>query len=107
MRAKAEAMWMCRSLPMELHLNGNYHGLYRWMPPKDEEWLCATHGYEALDILHGPSLRKIEGDRSHFHAAYEALLSGEPLDTLAASIDMGSLIDLACFDLWSGRPIAT
>ena len=91
------------SLPMELYLNGNYHGLYRWMPPKDEEWLCATHGYEALDILHGPSLRKIEGDRSHFHAAYEALLSGEPLDTLAASIDMSSLIDLACFDLWSGR----
>lgn len=91
------------SLPMELYLNGTYHGLYRWMPPKDEEWLCAEHGYEALDILHGPSLRKIEGDRSHFHTAYEALLSGEPLDTLAASIDMGSLIELACLDLWSGR----
>lgn len=91
------------SLPVELYVNGHYHGLYRWMPPKDEKWLCAEHGYEALDILHGPSLRRIEGDRSHFHGAYEALLSGQPLDTLAKSIDMSSLIDLACFDLWSGR----
>ena len=91
------------SQPMDLHFNGRYHGLYRWMPPKDEDWLRTVHGHEALDVLHGPSLRKVDGDRTHFHAAYEALLSGQPMDSLHALIDVASLIDLACFDLWTGR----
>ena len=91
------------SQPMDLYFNGRYHGLYRWMPPKDEDWLRALHGHEALDVLHGPSLRKVDGDRAHFHAAYEALLSGQPMDSLRALIDVASLIDLACFDLWTGR----
>ncbi|MEO8066433.1 MAG: CotH kinase family protein [Flavobacteriales bacterium] len=91
------------SLPVELYLDGDYRGLYRWMPPKDEDWLCTVHHYEALDVLHGPSLRKVDGDRKHFHAAYEALLDGAQLDTLETLIDVPSLIDLACFDLWTGR----
>lgn len=91
------------SLPVELFLDGDYRGMYRWMPPKDEDWLCTVHHCEALDILQGPSLRKVDGDRQHFHPAYEALLDGAPLDTLEALIDVSSLIDLACFDLWTGR----
>lgn len=91
------------SLPVDLYFNGNYHGLYRWMPPKDEDWLRTLHGHEAMDVLHGPSLRKVHGDRKHFHAAYEALLTGAPVDTLQGLIDVASLVDLACFDLWTGR----
>lgn len=92
-----------RSMPVDLYLNGRYHGLYRAMPPKDEDWLRALHGAEAFDVLHGPSLRKVDGDRTHFHDAYEALLAGSSMDTLERLIDVASLIDLACFDLWTGR----
>ena len=91
------------SLPVDLYFNGSYHGLYRLMPPKDEDWLRAVHGHEAMDVLHGPSLRRIDGDREHVHAAYEALLTGAPVDTLETLIDVASLVDLACFDLWTGR----
>lgn len=91
------------SLPVDLYLNGRYHGLYRAMPPKDEDWLRTLHNAEAFDVLHGPSLRKVDGDRTHFHDAYEALLAGSSMDTLERLVDVASLIDLACFDLWTGR----
>lgn len=91
------------SLPVDLYLNGRYHGLYRAMPPKDEDWMRTLHTAEAFDVLHGPSLRKVDGDRTHFHDAYEALLAGFSMDTLERLIDVASLIDLACFDLWTGR----
>lgn len=91
------------SMPVDLYLNGRYHGLYRAMPPKDEDWLRTLHGAEAFDVLHGPSLRKVDGDRTHFHDAYEALLAGLSMDTLERLVDVASLIDLACFDLWTGR----
>lgn len=91
------------SMPVDLYLNGRYHGLYRAMPPKDEDWMRTLHDAGSFDVLHGPSLRKVDGDRTHFHDAYEALLAASSMDTLERLIDVASLIDLACFDLWTGR----
>ncbi len=91
------------STPYPLYLNGRYWGLYRWMPPKDAEWLRSMSGAHALDVLDGPSNLVLEGSDRHFRQALNALYSKVPMDSLGKMIDLESLIDLACVDLWTGR----
>ncbi len=86
-----------------LYINGQYRGLYRLLPPKDAEWARAISGAEAVDLLAGAGHRPRSGSEAHFLQAKEALLRGAPVDSLMAMIDLNSLVDLACVDLWTGR----
>lgn len=91
------------SRPMPLYLNGQYWGLYRWMPPKDKQWLEHISGSEAVDVLEGPAAVIRSGSDAHFKPAIEKLMALAPLDTLAQYFDLDNLIDLACLDLYTGR----
>lgn len=91
------------STPLPLYLNGKPWGLYRWMPAKDDAWLAALAGAEALDVLEGPAFNTVSGSSKHFLRAQELLVRGAPLDSITSAIDVSSLIDLACIDLWTGR----
>lgn len=91
------------SRAMPLYLNGQYWGLYRWMPPKDKQWLEHISGSEAVDVLEGPAAMVRTGSDAHFKLAVARLMGLAPLDTLARYIDVDNLIDLACIDLWTGR----
>lgn len=91
------------SRPTALYVNGRYWGLYRWMPPKDAAWARAISGAEAVDLLSGPGHMPLSGSAGHFLHARDALLRGAPMDTLDAWMDLNSLVDLACVDLWTGR----
>ena len=86
-----------------LYLNAAYWGLYRWMPGKDAAWLKQRSGAEALDVLEGPAAVALSGKNDHFLRTQELLMHGAPADSIAAMIDLNSLIDLACIDLWTGR----
>lgn len=91
------------SRPMPLYLNGQYWGLYRWMPPKDKQWLEHISGSEAVDVLEGPAAVIRSGSDAHFNPAVEKLMALAPIDTLARYFDLDNLIDLACLDLYTGR----
>lgn len=91
------------SRPMPLYLNGRYWGLYRWMPPKDKQWLEHISGSEAVDVLEGPAAVVRSGSDTYFKTAIAQLMALAPLDTLARSMDLDNLIDLACLDLYTGR----
>ncbi len=85
-------------------LNGEPWGLFRSMPPKDAQWLRQHAGVDAVDVLEGPSFAALSGDDAHFRHALEQLERRAPLESLSASLDVESLIDLACVDLFTGRP---
>ncbi|MCB0770280.1 MAG: CotH kinase family protein [Flavobacteriales bacterium] len=91
------------STPLPLYLNGRYWGMYRWMPPKDAQWLRTISGAEAVDVLEGPAAIVRSGNDTHYKKALKALLNRMPLDSIDALIDTDNLIDLACLDLWTGR----
>jgi len=88
---------------MPLYLNGQYWGLYRWMPPKDKEWLKRLSDCEAVDVLEGPAAVARSGSDAHFKPAVALLMEMAPMDTLARYFDLDNLTDLACMDLWTGR----
>jgi len=91
------------SRPMPLYLNGAYWGLYRWMPPKDKQWLQRISNSQAVDVLEGPAGVVRSGSDDRFKPAVELLMAMAPMDTLEKHIDLDNLIDLACLDLWTGR----
>lgn len=91
------------SEPVQVLLNGEPWGLYRRMPPKDAEWLAQRSGAEAVDVLEGPAFVARSGSNARFLQAQQALINGADVDSLAAHIDLQSLIDLACIDLYTGR----
>lgn len=86
-----------------LRLNGNDHGLYRLMPAKSAEWVRSLTGAEAVDLVEGPAARVVCGDREHCERSMRALAEGGSAADLGALIDLQSLFDLACFDLYAGR----
>lgn len=91
------------STPLPLYVNGAYEGLYRAMPAKNSAWLQEMSGAESVDLIDGPGARALKGDHER-HAVLLAMLErGAPLDSLAAVMDVTSLLDLACFDLYTGR----
>lgn len=91
------------SRPMPLYLNGRYWGLYRWMPPKDRQWLERISGAGAVHVLEGPAARVLSGSDATFAPAIAQLIALAPVDNLDRHIDVANLIDLACLDLWTGR----
>jgi hypothetical protein len=90
-------------VPVRLLINGRYHGAYRVMAKKNRSWLEHLAGGGDIDVLEGPDQRAIHGNRSHFTQARALLASGAPVDSLMRWIDLRSLIDLACLDLYTGR----
>ena len=91
------------SEPIDLYLNAEYHGLYRWMPPKDAQWLRELTGANEMDVLEGPAQEIVEGNDEHYKWGLNKLLASAPIDTIERYFDLESLIDLACFDLFTGR----
>lgn len=89
--------------PLPLYLNGEYHGLYRAMPTKGSEWIQSLNGGDPVEIIEGPGIRVVSGNDQHYRHMLEAITSMQTLDTLDRSVDMSSLIELACYDLWTGR----
>ncbi len=94
---------MPTSRPCTVHLNGEDQGLYRILPPKNGDWLQALHRAGAIDLADGPGAVMLRGDRSHLDRSLEALVGGAPAPVLDSLIDLRSLIDLACIDLYTGR----
>lgn len=91
------------STALPVLLNGTPQGTYRVMPAKNEDFLLTrTHG-ERLDIVEGPEGRVVKGDRTFYDLALDRLGRRAPLDSLQELMDVESLIELACFDLWTGR----
>lgn len=91
------------SIPLPLYLNGDLQGTYRLMPAKNSAWLRSLSGAEAVDLVDGPSARVLSGEGDRYRQWREAMEQRMPLDSLAALMEVRSLIDLACFDLWTGR----
>jgi hypothetical protein len=91
------------SVPVDLILNGEPQGLYRAMPPKNGAWVKALRGAEAIELANGPGGLMLRGDRDHLDRGLHALFEGAPVDTLDQLIDLNSLIELACLDLYMGR----
>ena len=86
-----------------LYLNNIYWGTYRLMPPKDEEWLSTVSGSTDLDVLAGPALRAISGSNVDLYQAIALIEQKVPIGQIEELIDLESLIDLACMDLYTGR----
>ena len=90
-------------IPVMLYLNGQAHGLYRAMAPKDEQWVRSLSSAEAVDLLEGPASVAMAGDRAHYEQSIQLLLDGAAVDRIEAAIDVNSLLDLACTDVYTGR----
>lgn len=90
-------------IPVPLTLNGAPQGAYRLMPAKNEDFLLTRTEAEHLDIVEGPEGRVVKGDRTAYDRALDRLARHAPLDSLQELMDVESLIELACFDLWTGR----
>jgi len=86
---------------LPLYLNGRYQGLYRLLPPKNADRF-AQHG-ESVDLVDGPAARSLRGSARTYVKAVEALHRGAPLDSLEQLMQVESLVELACMDLYSGR----
>ncbi len=89
--------------PYPLYLNGAYQGLYRLLPPKNGDRFMPADGDGAIDLVEGPAAKALRGRSDNYLKAVDALRAGAPQDSIGALMDLNSLIDLACFDLYSGR----
>lgn len=91
------------STSMPLYINGRFQGLYRMMPAKNTAWAERLNAEEPVDLIEGPGVRVVSGSSAPYKRMLNAIADHAPFDTLDRLVDMGSLIDLACFDLWTGR----
>lgn len=83
-----------------LYLNGTFQGLYRAMPAKSGEWLQNLN--KGAEVLVAAGNGEHHRPESYMRAG-AALLGDCSRDSLERLIDLRSLVDLACFDLWTGR----
>ncbi len=102
-RATGARVDMQPSVPVDLHLNTRDRGLYRAMPTKNADWFSSRIGGGAVDLVAGPSREVLSGSAATLDSALGALRAGACADHLARWIDLSSLVDLACFDLYMGR----
>lgn len=87
--------------PVPLYLNGVDQGLYRAMPSKGEEWLRSLNGGAPVEMMKEDGL--VKGSHEHFQQVCKALTDGMAMAELERELDVESLVELACFDLWTGR----
>lgn len=91
------------STPVPLYINGGYQGLYRVMPAKNTAWARGLNGGAPVDLIDGAGPRAVSGGTKAYDELLLTLAKGATAAELEASVDLNSLIDLACFDLWTGR----
>jgi hypothetical protein len=91
------------STPRPFYVNGVYQGLYRAMPAKNSAWLQDISGAESVELIDGPGAHALKGDDTRHTLLLGMLERSAPLDSLTALMDVTSLLDLACFDLYTGR----
>lgn len=91
------------AMPVPLYLNGEFQGLYRVMPAKGNEWLGSLNAGGPVDIVEGPAAVAVRGSAKAYRHALDALRKAAPIDSLARLMDLESLVELACYDLWTGR----
>lgn len=89
--------------PLPFYLNGAYEGLYRVMPAKNSAWLQELSGAESVDLIDGPGAHALKGDDERHAQLLGMLERGASVDSLSALMEVTSLLDLACFDLYTGR----
>ena len=87
--------------PAPLYLNGYDQGLYRVMPSKGEAWLRSLNGDAPVEVLKEDGL--VQGSHEPFKQLLHVLKVGSAMTDLERELDVESLIELACFDLWTGR----
>lgn len=91
------------SSPIHLFLNGQDQGLYRAMPAKGREWAQHLNIGRPVDLVEGPGMRAVSGSAKPYRRMLEALMDGQTKDSLERLLEINSLVELACFDLWTGR----
>ncbi|MCI1751614.1 MAG: CotH kinase family protein [Flavobacteriales bacterium] len=88
---------------MPLYLNGEYQGLYRSMPAKNKAWAKDLNAGKPVELVDGAGPRAVSGGLKNYVALIQAMAADAGAEALDSIVDLNSLIDLACFDLWSGR----
>ncbi len=91
------------SSPAELFINGQYQGLYRAMPTKGKAWLRGLAGGSPVELVTVQDGAGQGQGHDPYAQAVQALGRGVPIDGLNKQMDMNSLVELACIDLWTGR----
>ncbi len=91
------------SFPLHLFLNGKDQGLYRVLPAKGKEWLRRLNDGQEVDIIEGPGAQAVAGNAKSYMQMLRAIAGGAPLNSLSSTLDAASLVEMACFDLWTGR----
>ncbi len=91
------------SFPVAVYLNGVDQGLYRAMPAKGAEWVRTLNGDAPVDLVEGPSGRAVSGSPKQYLRLLKAVSGGQRMDSLTQDVDISSLVELACFDVWTGR----
>lgn len=91
------------STPVPLYINGRYQGLYRVMPAKNKAWAKGLNGGRPVELVDGAGPRAVSGGLKNYTAMGKAIADGVGAPILENLVDLNSLIDLACFDLWTGR----
>ena len=95
------------SATLDLYVNAEYWGAYRSMPAKDPAWLLDKHGINGCDMLAGPAHRIVSGSDNGWDEVLGLLssssLNTEQLSRLETLVEVESLIQIAAFDLYTGR----
>jgi len=103
----AEHLDVQGSVVMDLYLNGAYWGMYRAMPAKDPRWIETKRQVNGIDMLSGSAYRVVEGSDEGVDEVLQILsnksLNSTQLERLDQLIDVQSLIQLAAFDVYTGR----
>lgn len=91
-------------VPVELFLNDVPRGSYRAMPKKDSTWISsALADGTPVEVLDGAEPMPSNGGHGPLTDARSLLCAGAPIDSIAQHMDIESLMDLACIDLFTGR----
>ena len=103
----AEHLDVQASIPMDLYLNGEYWGAYRAMPAKDPKWIERKRKLAGIDMLAGSAYKVVAGTDDGIEELLEILskpgLETRQLARLEALVDVEALIQLAAFDVYTGR----
>ena len=91
------------SFPVPLYINGSYQGLYRAMPTKNQVWARSLNQDRPVELVDGTGPKVLNGNGKSYFRLLKALANGAPPQELEQLADLNSLVELACFDLWTGR----
>ncbi|MBL7963868.1 MAG: CotH kinase family protein [Flavobacteriales bacterium] len=88
------------SMPVRLTMNQEQRGLYRVMPRRTSKWFGRDDNQSRIALVNGPML---ETDSSGLRQCLERLRHGDRIEDIQLCLDLESMIDMACMDLFTGR----